>query len=263
MEALFTKTDLDGDGQVRPSLAHSLTINCLARVAQSLDGNVQVAPLQGRLQCTVHIALALALALTLAPAPALQVDVNEWLLYGARRERSAGQAKENARQKEKLAQEATEQETVRRRQSSYLQAVDGGGAAPLMLEYVGIRGEVEEEEEAEEEVPSSMGSARRQLLLTDSDFMDDAERNSSPGMFAVTRRSHKKRWAEAEVGGEVGGEVQRLGLASPPRGAAPAAAVPPQVAAGWRRDDVGTRQRRETPRQGSSGIEHAQAAAAY
>ena len=74
-----------------------------------------------------------------------QIDLNEWLLYGARREKAVGQAKESVRQKEKAEAEATEKEAQRRRRTSYLQTVDGGGAPPLLLEYAGM---LEGEEEA-------------------------------------------------------------------------------------------------------------------
>ena len=166
------------------------------------------------------------------------------------------------RQKEKTTEEATAKEMTRRRRGSYLQAVDGGGAAPLMLEYTGIsEGEEEEgEEEAAEEVASSLGSARRQLLLEDGDFISDAERArmSPEGAFAVTRRSleaRKKRGA----GAGAGVEGEQLGLALPPPGAAQAAApaVPPSP--GWKRENAGQRQRGETPRRESLSVDYGEA----
>jgi hypothetical protein len=137
--------------------------------------------------------------------------------------------------------------------------VDGGGVSPLMLEYTGMReGEEEEEEEEAEEIASSLGSARRLLLLEDGDFISDAERAASPDTFAVTRASleaRKKRGA----GAGAGAEMEQLGLAPPPPGAAPAAApvVPPSP--GWKRENAGQRERVETPRRGSLSVDYGEA----
>ena len=123
---------------------------------------------------------------------------------------------------------------------------------------------------------SSLGSARRQLLLEgellegdlEGDaFMGGAERAPSPGTFAETRASLERKKRAGAGGGEGGAGAEvgaaQLDLAPPPPGAAPGAAQAAAPAVrpshGWTREEPGQRPHGETPRRGSLSVGHGEA----